>query len=1424
MTFISYAQNYEDVVLWRALKGVKGGFYIDIGAGDPKDLSVTCAFYDRGWSGINVEPASAQFGKLTVQRPRDVNLNAVVGNTPGIVKLHEFADAGLSTISATVAQRHINAGSQCHVTAIPMLSLASICQYRGTLPIHFLKIDVEGAEREVLLSMDFSLYRPWVVVVEATEPLTQISTKALWEDSLLDHSYIYAYNDGLNCFYVAEEQKDLIERLAVPPSIFDDFIKSDEYEFRKETEQWRLRVIAEQQYQSGLIRLNSEHIAAKDHQIEQYHTHTMELEKHINDLQVLLGAMRSSLSWRTTAPLRGIASRHPKTVGYLKALAVRYPSAQRNIFWLARNVWRAATLRPFVARESLCAPDIACAPNTVGSTLLLQRHTLGATLVSWFYIGDTLEWLATHQQLTGVGKVSTEILAAALTGSAEPNWRLCLAQGEDLVLYRRASTINLLNSPATADFIAITRHAQLANENPQPGDHVLFAGAVWTWTYVSLLKRLRAHGVRFSVLLHDLIPIEHRDLVDFEHAQSFARWLQLVIAESELVFTSSESVRSVLYQWAIAEGLAPRNPVRVIRFGNSVQRFSQPEAVPLVTGRFVLCVGTIDRRKNQLFLCRCWAKLAAERKLPTLVLVGRDDLRLAHVDAGVGAMVASGAIRILTNLDDAALDPLYRAAIFTVFPSLSEGYGLPVADSLSYGKLCLAADLAVIREWAADLPWYFDPRDSESLLTQLRRALDDASGLAAAEARIAAWRPHSWRTTVQEINKAISARLGLPDAGRVSRVNAPVPVAASAAEILDRARRWCTVEHPEVSIIIVSRNTTDMTRACVRHVWANTTEVPYEIIVVDNGSEPSELDVLRGPSGGLRLLALGTNRYFGEANNIAVEAARGRFVCFLNNDVFVSCGWLSSLVAALAAAPEAGAVGPVFTSPDGTIQEAGGILEESGIPERLLRGAPATARAGIADRRVDYISAACLLLPRALFLQVGGFDLTYEPDHYEDVDLCFKLAALGYSVNLVASANVTHIEGFSTVDPVIPARSQQALSDLNRSKFISRWGDYLQLRDQTSLIQMRALLPEAETPVQAPLPKRRALIFSPYTLTPGGGERYVLTIASALTKDYAVTISAPHAYSHLRLRQLGKAFGIDLSPCSITSIADLTGQWDVMVALGNHIVPPVRSLARRSFFICQFPFPLPHGTLPDKHLFAGYEVILAYSDFVRRNIETALTRQALPSRPVKVLYPPVPQVPACFTPKKSMVLTVGRFFSGGHSKRHDVLIGAFRDLSAKTGEAVEFHIAGSSMPDQVHMDYLAKLQEMAVGQQVIFHVNATPQTLVRLYHEAAFYWHGTGLNSDLERSPELAEHFGIAIVEAMSAGCVSFALNAGAAPEIITDCVDGCLYDTTEALVERTFALLREPAQREAIGVRARRRAADFAVARFTEAVRDLLT
>jgi FkbM family methyltransferase len=229
MPFISYAQNYEDVILWRALRDLKRGFYVDIGAADPEELSVTQAFYERGWSGINVEPLDEYFEKIMLARPRDTNLKVVVGREAGQRTLHAIAGTGLSTLDPKIAAQHRSAGWQPHEIVVPVVPLEKILRDCAPPTIHFLKIDVEGAEAEVLEGLNLHQARPWIIVVEATKPFSMVSTHAEWEHLVTGHGYSFAYFDGLNRFYVADEFPQLKERLTVPPNVFDDFVRWPEW-------------------------------------------------------------------------------------------------------------------------------------------------------------------------------------------------------------------------------------------------------------------------------------------------------------------------------------------------------------------------------------------------------------------------------------------------------------------------------------------------------------------------------------------------------------------------------------------------------------------------------------------------------------------------------------------------------------------------------------------------------------------------------------------------------------------------------------------------------------------------------------------------------------------------------------------------------------------------------------------------------------------------------------------------------------------------------------------------------------------------------------------------------------------------------------------------------------------------------------------
>jgi FkbM family methyltransferase len=220
---ISYAQNFEDVMLWRALGHVENGFYIDLGAQDPIVDSVSLAFYERGWRGIHVEPTPSYAQMLRVQRPGDMVIEAAVGNTGDMLAFFEIPDTGVSTADPQIAEQHRARGLQIREITVPCVRLSSIFKTCGKQEIHWMKVDIEGFEWSALKSWGNASARPWIVVVESTLPMTQIESYQRWEPLLLKRGYTPVYFDGLNRYYVSQEKAELKQAFSAPPNVFDNF-------------------------------------------------------------------------------------------------------------------------------------------------------------------------------------------------------------------------------------------------------------------------------------------------------------------------------------------------------------------------------------------------------------------------------------------------------------------------------------------------------------------------------------------------------------------------------------------------------------------------------------------------------------------------------------------------------------------------------------------------------------------------------------------------------------------------------------------------------------------------------------------------------------------------------------------------------------------------------------------------------------------------------------------------------------------------------------------------------------------------------------------------------------------------------------------------------------------------------------------------
>ena len=210
---VTYAQFMEDHILSRYLWRVVNGFYVDVGCNDPDELSVTKYFYEKGWRGINIDPLPNEIAKYARRRPRDTTYCRAVSDHTGRMDL--FGEDSGATLNEEEAQKRGIAKSG----VVRVDTLSNILD-AATLPddIHFLKIDVENHEREVLAGIDFQRHRPWMMVVEATLPTTSIPCHDQWEHILLENGYVYLATHEINRYYCAQEKREELvsDYLAAP--------------------------------------------------------------------------------------------------------------------------------------------------------------------------------------------------------------------------------------------------------------------------------------------------------------------------------------------------------------------------------------------------------------------------------------------------------------------------------------------------------------------------------------------------------------------------------------------------------------------------------------------------------------------------------------------------------------------------------------------------------------------------------------------------------------------------------------------------------------------------------------------------------------------------------------------------------------------------------------------------------------------------------------------------------------------------------------------------------------------------------------------------------------------------------------------------------------------------------------------------------
>lgn len=428
MSFVSYAQNFEDVMLWRALLHVENGTYVDVGAQDPVVDSVSRAFFEHGWRGVHIEPVPFYADRLRKDRPGETVLQAALGENSGTLALKVIPGTGLSTAVEEHARRHHEAGFEAEEVHVPMLTLASALGMLAGSEVHWLKIDVEGFEEAVLKGWDSSVLRPWIMVIEATIPGSFETDYDRWEPIVLGAGYRFVYFDGLNRFYVADEHAELASAFAAPPNVFDAVELSGQAS-------WGLyrRVEAQQQ---GLLDQSQARVKALEQAIE----HALDEQRAaLAASEATLAESAAALAGReaTLAECQATLAECQATLAKCQeALAEREAEAARHAVAQARSAELTAQLTPLRQEKDDAHKRIA---------------EMQATIHDWWSVADGLNRevqalrASTSWRITAPLRALRE-LAAGLPGQVPrvASWtsRRVRVAGRPLALWTMRTVLN----------------------------------------------------------------------------------------------------------------------------------------------------------------------------------------------------------------------------------------------------------------------------------------------------------------------------------------------------------------------------------------------------------------------------------------------------------------------------------------------------------------------------------------------------------------------------------------------------------------------------------------------------------------------------------------------------------------------------------------------------------------------------------------------------------------------------------------------------------------------------------------------------------------------------------------------------------------------------------------------------------------------
>jgi GT2 family glycosyltransferase len=247
---------------------------------------------------------------------------------------------------------------------------------------------------------------------------------------------------------------------------------------------------------------------------------------------------------------------------------------------------------------------------------------------------------------------------------------------------------------------------------------------------------------------------------------------------------------------------------------------------------------------------------------------------------------------------------------------------------------------------------------------------------------------------------------------------------------------------PRASVVVLGWKAAPHLLRCLAGIRAAGSQTSHQVVVTLNAPAPELVDELARLAPDVTVTSSAVNRGFAGGCNRGASLATGEYVVLLNDDTEVEPGWLDALVAAADAHPEAGAVGSLILGTDGTVESAGSVVWSDGTATHISEALVPDPAVLYAARRVDFCTGASLLVRRDTWDLLGGLDETYFPAYVEDLDLCFRIAALGQEIRFEPGSRVRHRSGASR-----SPRYGHFLWERNQPVFVARFKDELAHHD-----------------------------------------------------------------------------------------------------------------------------------------------------------------------------------------------------------------------------------------------------------------------------------------------------------------------------------------------------------------------------------------